>query len=93
LVLDVYYGIDCEFYFEPEHSYLFFAIIAKSGRYVYYQPQVCNWTSALHSKRVVGSDGSMWLEDFIVRNYGPGERPKGEDPWERLSRQESGAGN
>ena len=25
----------------------------------------------------------MWLEDFIVKNYGPGERPMGEDPWER----------
>ena len=22
-------------------------------------------------------------EDFIVKNYGPGERPMGEDPWER----------
>jgi hypothetical protein len=90
-LLDVYFGIDCAFYLNNEHTYLFFAIVAKSSRYVYYQPQVCNWTSALQSKRVVGPDGSMWLEDLIVKNYGPGERPKGEDPWERLSRQESNA--
>lgn len=82
-LLDVYAGIDCEFYFETERTYLFFAVVAKSSRFVYYQPQVCNWTSALHSKRVLSSDGSMWLEDFIVKNYGPGERPMGEDPWER----------
>ena len=61
---------------------MFFAIIAKSGRYVYYQPQVCNWTSGMQSKRV--ADG-LWLEDFIVRTYGPGERPRAVDPWERLS--------
>src|SRR3954452_21984213 len=90
-LLDVYSGIDCASYFEIERTYLFFAIVAKSTRYVYYQPQVCSWTSALQSKRVVGADGSMWLEDFIVKNYGPGERPKAEDPWERLSRQQSNA--
>ena len=79
-LLDVYKGIDCEFYFEPGRSYLFFAIVAKSSRYRYYQPEACNWTSALHSKRI----GSMWLEDLIVREHGLGEAPKGEDPWQHL---------
>jgi len=79
-LLDVYNGIDCEFYFEAGRSYLFFAIVAKSSRYRYYQPEVCNWTSALRSKRV----GSMWLEDLIARDYGPGEPPQGEDPWRHL---------
>jgi hypothetical protein len=84
-LLDVYAGIDCASYFEQGRSYLFFAIVAKSSRYVYYQSQVCNWTSALHSRRVPGRDGSVWLEEFIVENYGPGEAPKGEDPWRRRS--------
>jgi hypothetical protein len=83
-LLDVYAGIDCEFYFEPDRSYMFFAIKAKSSRYVYYQPQACNWTSPLHSKRVPSSIGSIWLEDSIVKDYGPGESPKSKDPWERL---------
>ena len=83
-LLDVYNGIDCAFYFEQGRSYLFFAIVAKSSRYMYYQPQVCNWTSALRSKRVGGAEGAMWLEDLIARDYGPGDRPKAEDPWERL---------
>jgi hypothetical protein len=90
-LLDVYAGIDCGFYFEAERSYLFFAIVAKSGRYVYYQPQVCNWTSAVQSKRIAGADGPMWLEEFIVSTYGLGERPKAEDPWERLSEDEGDA--
>ena len=46
-LLDVYAGIACASYFEQGRSYLFFAIVAKSSRYVYYQSQVCNWTSAL----------------------------------------------
>jgi hypothetical protein len=91
-LLDVYAGIDCGFYFEAERSYVFFAIVAKSGRYVYYQPQVCNWTSEVHAKRVADADGSPWLEDFIAKSYGPGEPPKAVDPWERL-REESGALN
>ena len=86
-LLDVYAGIDCEFYFEPGRGYLFFAIVAKSSRYVYYQPQACNWTSALRSKRVPGSDGAVWLEDFIESNYGRGERPRGDDPWSRQGEQ------
>jgi hypothetical protein len=90
-LLDVYAGIDCGFYFEAERSYVFFAIIAKSGRYVYYQPQACNWTSAVRAKRVAGTDGSPWLEDFVVKTYGPGERPKAADPWERLQENANGA--
>jgi hypothetical protein len=87
-LLDVYAGID--FYFERGRAYVFFAIVAKSSRYVYYQPQVCNWTSALRSRRVPGQDGSVWLEQFIVEMYGPGESPKGEDPWERRSARDDG---
>lgn len=83
-LLDVYASIDCEFYFELSRLYLFFAIVAKSSRYVYYQPDVCNWTRALRSTRVESPRGAVWLEDWIVENYGPGERPKAEDPWEHL---------
>jgi hypothetical protein len=82
-LLDVYAGIDCASYFEARRAYLFFVIVAKSSRYVYYQPQVCNWTSALQSRRVPGVDGPVWLEDYITTTYGPGEAPKGEDPWKR----------
>jgi hypothetical protein len=84
-LLDVYASIDCEFYFELGRAYLFFAIVAKSSRYVYYQPEVCNWTRALRSTRVAGSHGAVWLEDLIVENYGPGEPATAEDPWERHS--------
>jgi len=84
-LLDVYAGIDCASYFETGRAYLFFAIVAKSSRYVYYQPQVCNWTSALRSRRVPGPEGPAWLEEFIVETYGPGEPPKAEDPWQRRS--------
>jgi hypothetical protein len=84
-MLDVYAELDCEFFFALDRSYVFFAIRAKSGRYVWYQPQVCNLTSPLRSRRVRGPDGSaMWLEDFILASYGPGERPTVEDPWRRL---------
>ena len=83
-LLDVYKDMDCEFYFEPGRAYLFFAIVAKGSRYVQYQPEVCNWTNALRSKRVASPHGEVWLEDFIVENYGPGESPRGEDPWKRL---------
>jgi len=42
--------------------------VAKSSRYVYYQPEVCNWTTALRTKRVASPQGSIWLEDLIVDN-------------------------
>ena len=82
-LLDVYKGYDCEFSFVPGRDYVFFANVAKSSRYVYYQPEVCNWTRALRSTRVAGPDGAIWLEDWIVRDHGPGEAPKAEDPWQR----------
>jgi hypothetical protein len=47
------------------------AIVAKSSRYVFYQPEVCNWTNALRSKRVASPHGAVWLEDLIVENYAP----------------------
>jgi hypothetical protein len=84
-LLDVYAELDCEFFFALDRSYVFFAIRAKSGRYVWYQPQVCNLTSPLRSRRVRAPDGStMWLEDFLVASHGPGEPPKVADPWRRL---------
>jgi hypothetical protein len=91
-LLDVYNGIDCEFYFEPGRAYLFFAIVAKSSRYVYYQPEVCNWTRALRSTRVTSQHGAIWLEDLIVEDHGPGGPPRGEDPWKGLPAGNSGAG-
>jgi hypothetical protein len=91
-LLDVYNGIDCEFYFEPGRTYVFFADVAKSSRYVYYQPEVCNWTRALHSVQVTTSHGVIWLEDLIAEEHGSGERPRGADPWERLPGRGGGAG-
>jgi hypothetical protein len=78
--MDVYAKMDCESFFKEGGRYLFFAIVAKGPRDIFYHPQVCNWTSPLHSKRVVTSDGaSVWLEDLIIREHGPGE-PPGEEP-------------
>ena len=91
-LLDVYNGIDCEFYFEPGRAYLFFAIVAKSSRYVYYQPEVCNWTRALRSTHVASPHGSIWLEDLIAEEHGPGGPPRGEDPWKGLSGGDHGVG-
>ena len=90
-LLDVYNGIDCAFYFEPGRAYIFFAIVAKSSRYVYYQPEVCNWTRALRSTRVVTARGEEWLEDAIADDYGPGGPPQAEDPWKRLPGRQSQA--
>ncbi|MCA6106179.1 hypothetical protein [Bradyrhizobium cenepequi] len=92
-LLDVYASIDCEFYFELGRTYVFFANVAKSSRYVYYQPDVCNWTRALRSTRVTSPRGAIWLEDSIVENYGSGETPKAADPWEDRSSSNCGAGN
>jgi hypothetical protein len=76
-LMDVYAGIDCEFYFELGARYIFFAILAKGGGDVFYHPQVCNWTSPLRSKRVLTPQGeSIWLEDLIEREHGPGEPPR-----------------
>jgi hypothetical protein len=75
-LMDVYAKMDCEFFFQLGQGYLFFAILAKGGRDVFYHPQVCNWTRPLRSTRVPtkGSE-SLWIEDAIVREHGPGERP------------------
>jgi hypothetical protein len=78
-LMDAYAAMDCEFFFKLGERYLFFAIVAKSGRDTFYHPQVCNWTSPLRSSRVVTAEGaSLWLEDFIVREHGPGEPPRDE---------------
>jgi len=64
-LMDVYAAIDCEFFFELGRSYLFFAILARGGREVFYYPQVCNWTRPLQSSRVVTKDNeSLWIEDL-----------------------------
>jgi hypothetical protein len=77
-LMDVYAEMDCQFYFEQGKRYLFFAIVAKSGRDVFYHPQVCNWTSALQSTRVPTDQGdTVWLEELIARERGPGEPPRG----------------
>lgn len=84
-LMDVYAAIDCQFYFELGERYLFYAIVAKSGRAVFYHPQVCNWTSRLRSKRVLTSRGeSIWLEDLVAREHGPGKPPREEHSSTRL---------
>jgi hypothetical protein len=76
-LMDVYAAIDCEFYFKLGERYLFFAILAKGGRDVFYHPQVCNWTSSLRTNRVLSPQGdSIWVEDLIIREHGPGEPPR-----------------
>jgi hypothetical protein len=92
-LLDVYASIDCEFYFEQGRAYLFFAIVAKSSRYVYYQPEVCNWTRPLRSTHVDSLRGSIWLEDAIVGSHGSGEPPKARDPWEGPPKGDRDTGN
>jgi hypothetical protein len=78
-LMDVYAMIDCEFFFQPGQRYLFFAILAKGNRNVFYHPQVCNWTRPLQSTRVPAEgDESLWLEDLIARDHGPGEPPRDE---------------
>ncbi len=83
-LLDVYDGIDCAFYFEPGRAYIFFTIVAKSSRYVYYQPEVCNWTRPLRSTRVPSPRGPVWLEDAIAAEHGPGGPALAQDPWKNL---------
>lgn len=75
-LMDVYAKMECEFFFKQGERYLIFAILAKGGRDVFYHPQACNWTTPLRSKRVHTPEGvSLWLEDLIVREYGPGKIP------------------
>ena len=76
-LMDVYARMDCEFYFELGQRYLFFAIVAKGSRDVFYHPQACNWTKPLQSTRVTGpGNESLWIEDLIIREHGPGEPPR-----------------
>lgn len=76
-LMDVYAEMDCEFFFERGKRYLFFAIRAKSGKHVFYHPQVCNLTSPIQSKRVATADGtSLWLEELIAKEHGSGDPPK-----------------
>lgn len=78
-LMDVYAKMECEFFFKEGDRYLFFAILAKGGRDVFYHPQVCNWTNRVRSKRVLSPEGApLWLEDLIVRKHGPGEPPRDE---------------
>lgn len=76
-LMDVYARMDCEFFFKLGERYLVFAVLAKGGRHVFFHPQVCNWTRPLQSTRVPGQGNeSLWLEDLIVRQHGPGEPPR-----------------
>jgi len=78
-LMDVYATLDCEFFFQAGQRYLFFAILAKGGREVFYHPQACNWTRPLQSTRVPAEgNGQLWLEDLIAREHGPGEQPREE---------------
>ena len=80
-LMDVYARMDCEFYFKLGQRYLFFAVVAKGDRHVFYHPQACNWTSPLQSKRVpAAGNESLWIEDLIAREHGPGEPPRAEPP-------------
>jgi hypothetical protein len=76
-LMDAYASMDCQFFFQLGQRYLFFAILAKGGRDVFYHPQVCNWTKPVHSTRVPSrGNESLWLEDLIARDHGPGEPPR-----------------
>jgi hypothetical protein len=76
-LMDVYARMDCEFFFELGQRYIFFAVLAKGGREVFYHPQACNWTRRLQSTRVLAAGNeSLWIEDLIVRQHGPGEPPR-----------------
>jgi len=80
-LMDVYARMDCEFFFKLGQRYLFFAVLAKGGKAVFYHPQACNWTRPLQSTRVpVEGNESLWIEDLIAREHGPGEPPRDDRP-------------
>ena len=80
-LMDVYAEMDCEFFFEVGQRYLVFAIRAKGGRDVFYHPQVCNWTRPLRSTRVItDANESLWIEELIAREHGPGDAPRDARP-------------
>jgi hypothetical protein len=92
-LMDVYARMDCEFFFELGQRYVFFAVVAKGGRNVFYHPQACNWTRPLRSARVPAEDDeSLWLEDLIVREHGPGDPPRDERPCRTCSSRTSTLG-
>jgi hypothetical protein len=76
-LMDVYAQMDCAFFFKLGERYLVFAVLAKGGRKIFFHPQACNWTRPLRSTRVPAEGNeSLWLEDLIVREHGPGEPPR-----------------
>jgi hypothetical protein len=81
MLMDVYARMDCEFFFKLGQRYLFFAVIAKGGKAAFYHPQACNWTSPLQSKRApAAGTESLWIEDLIAHEHGPGEPPRDDHP-------------
>src|SRR6185369_12319905 len=69
---------------ELGQRYLFFAVLAKGSREVFYHPQACNWTRRLQSTRVpVAGNESLWIEELIVRQHGPGEPPRDDSGHQR----------
>jgi len=75
-LMDVYAQMDCAFFFKLGERYVVFAVLGKGGRHIFFHPQACNWTRPLQSTRVQSEDNeSLWLEDLIVREHGPGEPP------------------
>jgi hypothetical protein len=80
-LMDVFAKMDCEFFFQLGQRYVFFAIVAKGGRDVFYHPQACNWTRPLQSTRVPAEGHeALCLEDLIAREHGPGEQPRDQHP-------------
>jgi Tissue inhibitor of metalloproteinase len=76
-LMDVYAQMDCAFFFKLGQRYVVFAVLAKGGRKIFFHPQACNWTRPLRSTRVPAEGNeSLWLEDLIVREHGPGEPPR-----------------
>jgi hypothetical protein len=61
-LMDAYAATGCQFFFQLGHRYLFFAILAKGGRDVFYHPQVCNWTRPLQSTRVPAQGNELGTE-------------------------------
>jgi hypothetical protein len=80
-LMDIYAKMDCEFFFKLGQRYLFFTVLAKGSKDVFYHPQACNWTRPLQSTRVpAGENESLWIEDLIAREHGPGEPPRDDPP-------------
>ena len=79
-LMDAHAATPCESAFELGRTYLFFAALGKGvlGKdpVLFFHPRVCSWTSLLRSRRFVTAEHeSLWIEDLIVRDYGPGSPP------------------